>query len=220
MNILEKIFSIPKTIYFNFKVLKFRQAILLPFLVSYKTKFGSLYKNVIEFERFKPKFFKIKLGIGGSEHVMSNRYSRISFGRNSKIIFTGNTFICDGFSIRCDNGTINIGKDFHANKNMLINCEKNIKIGDNCTFGVNVNLRDSDGHTIVVKGIEKNNKKSITIGNHVWICSNVDILKGSKISDNSVVALRSVVLKKFEDANCLIGGYLAKVLQNNINWIK
>ncbi|HEY9752233.1 MAG TPA: hypothetical protein V6C46_04750, partial [Coleofasciculaceae cyanobacterium] len=54
----------------------------------------------------------------------------------------------------------------------------------------------------------------------VWIASHVSILKGVSIPDNSIVATRSVVTKSFNMQNTLIGGVPAKVLKNNINWLR
>ena len=39
-NIAEILFSIPKTIFFNFKVLPIKSAIKMPFVVSYHVKMG------------------------------------------------------------------------------------------------------------------------------------------------------------------------------------
>ena len=97
-----------------------------------------------------------------------------------------------------------------------------LTVGDDVLLGWRVNIRDSDGHSIYddITKIKNPIQKNITIGNHVWIASYVDILKGTEIKDNSVIAYRSCVLSKFDKANCIIGGYPAKILRENINWEK
>ena len=125
-----------------------------------------------------------------------------------------------GCAIRCDFGHVYIGKNFSANKNFLLNSEDEIRIGDNCLCGVNVNFRDSDGHSIIENGIRKENKNKVFVGNNCWICSYVDILKGSKIGNNCVIGLRSIVTKKIDGDNCLILGFPAKKVKDNIKWEK
>ena len=62
-----------------------------------------------------------------------------------------------------------------------------------------------------------NNAESIDIGDHVWIGSDVIVLKGSKISGGSVVGLRSLVKGKVEK-NVLVVGSPARQIRKNIEW--
>ena len=75
----------------------------------------------------------------------------INIGKNGRIVFNGNCNIGEGCSIRADNGQITFGKNFDANKNFTINLEKSINLGDNCLIGTEVNLRDSNGHKMIIK---------------------------------------------------------------------
>ena len=83
-----------------------------------------------------------------------------------------------------------------------------------------MNFRDNDGHTIVYKNKDKQNEKSIVIKNNVWIASYVDVLKGVIVEENSVVATRSCITKEFSLPNILIGGYPAKIIEEDITWRK
>ena len=46
----------------------------------------------------------------------------------------------------------------------------------------------------------------------------MDILKGVRIGNNSVVAYRSLITKSFEADNLLIGGSPARIIQEHIDW--
>ncbi len=59
---------------------------------------------------------------------------------------------------------------------------------------------------------------NIFIGKHCYIGSGVKFAPGASIADDSLVAMGSVVNKKFTQKNILIGGVPAKVLKENINW--
>ena len=58
---IRTVVSLPKTIYFNFKVLEKKDAVKLPFFVDKDVKLGKLYKNVIKLN-FKSDRFSIKIG--------------------------------------------------------------------------------------------------------------------------------------------------------------
>lgn len=117
-------------------------------------------------------------------------------------------------------GVIQIGHNIYCNKNIMISCDKCIQIGNDVLMGWNVAIRDSDGHQIFVDNSPKQNEKSVVIGNHVWICTEAHILKGSAIPNDCVVGYHSIVCTSFQQPNSLITGSPAKIIQNNITWEK
>ncbi len=57
----------------------------------------------------------------------------------------------------------------------------------------------------------------IKIGNHVWIGSNVTVLKGVEIGDGSIIAAGSLVNKNIPPG-VLAGGVPAKILKEGVTW--
>lgn len=219
---IHKILSLPKSIIFNFKVFPVEIAIKLPILISYKVKTKRVKKGAIKIES-SVKSKMIQIGFGGMVGIENNKESVFIISEGGCITFGDNVQLSQGLNIRiAPKGNLVIGNNFAANKNCCIFCDTDMKIGEDVLIGYNVNIRTSDGHYIYDIKTNENNPivKPIEIGNHVWIAANVDILKGSKISDDSVVAYRSCVLSSFNKSNCIIGGYPAKILRENINWIK
>ncbi len=213
--------SLPKTIYFNFKVLPFNKAIKLPFFIQNDVELGNLYKGCI-FINDEIEKFMVKIGIRWKhDGVPELGKTRMDFAKNSKLIFRKNVEIACGTTIKIGkNATIAFGEDFFCNKNCNIVSEERIEFGDEVLIGWNVSIRDNDGgnHCIIKNGIVKENKKKITVGNHVWICACVSLLKGIEIPDNCVVAYNSCVNKQFVKENTLIAGYPAKVIEERIEW--
>lgn len=214
MNIFKVLISVPKTLYFNFRCLPFKNAIKLPFYIHYNVVLGAIAGSKIVLN-CKPKMFIIKYGLGGVKGINSNT-SQLWL-QSGTIIFNGAANFAEGCSIR-NNGNLTFGKNFGAGKNCFISCADEISFGDDILFAWNGTVRDSDGHNIYVNGQEKSSHKPVHIGNHVWIASEVKILKGVSIPDNCVIALGSVVTKPFNERNILIGGYPAKKLQENVSW--
>ena len=114
-----------------------------------------------------------------------------------------------------------MGNNFYANRNCFISCTDRLVVGNNVLLGWNVILFDSAGHTLSYDGKKKiKMTEEIVIGNHVWICAEAHLLKGSKIADGSVVAYSSLVTGYFVEKNCLIGGIPAKTLRKGVSWEK
>lgn len=219
---INKFLSIIKSIYLNFRVFNYKTAIKLPILVSYDTKLVGIKRNSITIDN-SIGFGGIRIGFGGVDIVQENKKSLLRIDDGGRITFNGTAQFSEGSSIRIgSNGILRVGNNFAANKKCSLICDGNMKIGNDVLLGWKVNIRDCDGHIIYddITKIKNPIQKNITIGNHVWIASYVDILKGTEIKDNSVIAYRSCVLSKFDKSNCIIGGYPAKILRENINWEK
>ena len=59
--------------------------------------------------------------------------------------------------------------------------------------------------------------RPIDIGNHVWIGSKANILKGIKIGEGAIVASGAVVTKDVPE-HSLVAGDPAKVIRQNVEW--
>lgn len=218
------ILSIPKMIFFNFKVFPMKIAIKLPIFIAYNVKIEGCYRDSIiingNISRFMIRININEGSVGINNSLKGNAFLKLS--KNSKLIFNGKATFARGISIRLENGIIEFGKNFECNRHCFFSSNKSIVFGDNVLIGWNVNIRDSDGHKLydMGKGEITNEDRTIKIGNKVWIGSCTDILKGSKIEDECVVGYRSCVTKKFDESNCIIAGYPAKIVRKNIKWEK
>lgn len=87
-------------------------------------------------------------------------------------------------------------------------------------FAYDIKLTTTDNHIIYKLDSKErvNLPGDILIGNHVWICGEVRILNHTAISDNSVVALKAVVCKEFNEGNVVIGGIPGRIIRRNCNW--
>lgn len=123
-----------------------------------------------------------------------------------------------------DNQKLIIGKNCSMWNNISINLTEDdaqVHIGDDCMLSKNIEIWASDGHAIYDKDTNEvlnRCSKSVTIGNHVWIGSNVILTKGADIPSNSVVGTGSVVTKSFKEENIVIAGIGAKVIRRGVMW--
>ncbi|MEH6954667.1 acyltransferase, partial [Neobacillus drentensis] len=102
-------------------------------------------------------------------------------------------FIRKNASIRLDfDGVLTIGNNVFINDNCNINCVNRITIGKNTKIAPNVCINDHD-HNYKKNTSDHLIRGEVTIGENVWIGSNVVILRNTHIGDNVVIAAGSVV---------------------------
>jgi len=204
----------PKSIYVNFKLLPFHQAIKLPIIVSRKTKLRSLSGKA---HLSNVKTGIVRIGFGGTD-MMDYRYDRSILKITGDIYFQGKTKIGVGAKIMVS-GTLKLGNNFDITGDAMIICAKEIQIGDNTMIAWQSILMDTDQHAIYnTDNTLINQDKKITIGNNVWIGAKSFILKGSTIPDGCIVGANTTISKKFTQKNAIIAGNPAKILKENIRW--
>ncbi|MCB2295311.1 acyltransferase [Clostridium algoriphilum] len=223
MKLVKYLISMPKTILFNFKVFPFKVARKLPVLIAYNVKIHNIYRDCIIINREISRFM-IKINFGNGSDGVNYSYKKtgyIDVREKARIIFNGKADFSSGVSIRVDHGDLTFGNNFSCNKTCFFSCSKEVTIGNDVLLGWSINIRDSDGHTISNLNdidIVQKTCKPVVIGNHVWLASKVDILKGTIIPDDCIVGYNSCVTRKFVEKNCIISGYPAKIIKKDVNW--
>ena len=212
------LFSIFKTIYFNFKYFPLTKAIKLPILVSKNVSLKRM-KGKIEIKD-KMSFGLIKIGFGDTS-IFDRKRDRTIWDVSGIIVFDGKAFIEHGAKLSIHtNAVLEIGLSLFINSATSIVCAKSIKIGKNCLISWECIIIDTDFHKIFFQGNQINNDQKITIGDNVWIGMRSLILKGSSIPDGSVIAAGSIVTKPLLQSNAIYGETPAKLLKKDIEWKK
>ncbi|MBP5399134.1 MAG: acyltransferase [Alphaproteobacteria bacterium] len=148
------------------------------------------------------------VGDGNTFVIKSSRKTRFL-----KVLF----YVADGCMI-------NIGRNCYINNNATFIAKEKpgtkIVIGDNCIISAECLLRCGDGHTLVNEytGQPLNEPDDIILEDHVWVGVRSVLLKKTYLSQNTVVGAMSLVNKKFDIPNVLIGGVPAKIIKSGINW--
>ncbi len=206
--------GIPKSIYVNFRLLPFKEAIFLPIMVSRKTKLRALSGKA---HLNKIKTGIVRIGFGGTD-MMDYRYDRSVLKITGDIYFQGKTKIGIGAKIMVS-GKLILGNNFDITGDTMIICAKEIQIGNNTMIAWQSILMDTDQHAIYdINDNMINQDKKITIGNNVWIGAKSFILKGSKIPNGCIVGANTTVSKVFSQEKTIIAGSPAGVLKENIRW--
>jgi len=206
--------GLPKSIYVNFRLLPFIQAIKLPIIVSRKTLLSSLSGKVT---LNKVKTGIIRIGFGNVD-LLDYKYQRTILHISGHVHFNGKCKIGLGSRFMVY-GNLTAGEGFLLSGNGTILCNHKITIGKNSSMAWESIIMDTDEHPIYDK--EKNTinpDKEIYIGDNVWIGARSMLLKGSSVSHGCIVGANSLLTKKFDIEKAIIAGNPAKILKEDVTW--
>ena len=86
-------------------------------------------------------------------------------------------------------------------------------------FAERIEIWASDTHPIYKDGQIINPSQPIYIGEHVWVGTNVTILKGSTLNDGCIIGMGSLV-KGEVPSRVVYAGNPARVLREDVEWDK
>ncbi|WP_348813630.1 acyltransferase [Flavobacterium maritimum] len=143
---------------------------------------------------------------------------KITFGNNVQIGVVSSPNYYSHYTYleaRNENSEISIGNNVAINNAFSIVCFSKVSIGSHVLIGSNCSIIDNDGHDLAMDKRNDDNPKSISvrIEDNVFIGSNVSILKGVSIGQNSVIGNGAIVSKNIPD-NVVAAGNPARVIRN------
>lgn len=174
---------------------------------------------------------KCKFKITGNKNIISiGKMGRLRncticiIGNNNSLkIGGGHTIIANTtIWLQGNNCTIQIGEDFTMEGGAISVTENGkIHIGNDCMFSFGIDIRNGDSHSIFdLNGNRINKAKDIIIGDHVWLGAGVSILKGVKISSNSIIGTKSLVTKNLESPYSIYAGNPAQIIREGAKWCR
>lgn len=206
-----------KTLRFNLKYLPLRDAIKLPFLIS-KNVFCLETNGTIKIDA-PIKTGMIKIGYG-KVGIFDMKRSRSIWQVSGHVIFKGDANIGHGTKISVNkNARLELGNNFRITAESEIVAQKDIQFGDNVLISWDCLIMDTDFHKIYDQaGKLINAPEPIIIGQKVWIgCRNV-ILKGSRISDGSIIGANSFVSKDISSQSGIFAGNPIRFIKGDVTW--
>ena len=210
--------SLLRTLYFNFRVLPFKQALKLPVYIYGKVHFPLLAGSVEICDNIIRKGM-VKIGRQDPFAVDSSS-SFVSIAPMGKIIFKGPANISTNSALRVFNdGVLTIGRCVLFGSGVKAICNGGtITIGDYTRIAYNTNIVNSGFHSVVDLTTLKvgNHIRPIAIGTRCWIGNSSTINGGAKLKDATIVGTGSLVNKDFsklEEENQMIGGRPAKLIK-------
>ena len=206
-----------KSLYLNFTMLPFRQAIKLPIVISKYTYFYSL-SGRIELTS-TPHFGMIRFGYFG-EDVITPKDARTLLQIEGIMKLASNVHFGCGVVIRVEpNAVLDIETNVRISNRTKIICYDNIKICHDTRIAWECQLIDTTFH--YMRNMNDNYVTELTrpviVGAHNWIGNRCNIMKGAVIPNYTIVAAGSLCNKHYDFPQySLIAGVPAKLIKTGI----
>ena len=201
-------------LYFNFKMLPFKQAVRFPFDFYGKVRFQSLKGRIII---NTPTIRRGEYQFGFAESaIFPNEETIISI--DGHLILNGLMSMGSGSVLEVsEKAIVEIGKDVLIAPKTKILSRKSIKIGSHVRISWEGQVFDSNFHYIrnIETGAIPSINKEVVIGNYNWIGNRVTINKGTRLPNYTIVASNSLCNKDFTKEGkqyIILGGSPAKIL--------
>lgn len=121
-----------------------------------------------------------------------------------------------GVTIEVLPGALLDSKFFTMNSNSVLISAEKITLGQDVMIARNVVIYDSDFHSILNQdGKVSNMPKPVIIGDHVWLGTNVIVLKGAKIGNDSIISAHAVLSSNIPEQT-IYGEELTVKMRKNI----
>ena len=128
------------------------------------------------------------LEIGCDSLRGSKEETRVRLRENAVWSNQGGCRLSYGVTLEVLHGGLLDTQFFTVNSNSVLIAAKKIRLGQDVMIARNVVIYDSDHHTMLNAQREGiNPDQPILVGDHVWLTSNVTVLKGTQIGRNSVI---------------------------------
>lgn len=196
-NYMEGVFAKPwlnfwKTLYINFRLFKFGDAIKFPIIVYGKLEIHRL--GLIKIEC--PQLYR---GIISFGKCIKKSQSATRIFNNGEIIFRGPCEIWGGVLMEVgEHSVLDIGEHVLLGENVRFMLRKGCIIGKYARVGFDTQFMDSDFHYMlnIVTGDIRNCTSMIVIGDYNWIGNKTTVKKGTITSDYTIVAAPNSMLNK------------------------
>lgn len=188
--------------------------------------FARLRKNKIH----APMRVKVKI-YGARNNIYIPKNNKIDkmtikiYGNNSTIKVGKGNYFADLLLWMEDNeSAIEIGSNCAFCGSTGISCIEGYKIiiGNDLLGSRNISIVNGDSHSIIdINGKRINPSVNLSIGDHVWIGKNVNIMKKGSIGSNTIIGANSLVTHDYSKINnIVIAGQPAKIIKENVSWDK
>lgn len=212
--------SVFKTIYFNFRMLKFSHAVKLPIFIYGKVKFYSLNGEVKILEPIRTGM--IHLGKDLDHNPVS--LCPLKLNIQGSLIFQGHALISGGSTITVWKGSIELGRNVSIGSGVQVKASTRISIGEGTQIVALSTIMDTDVHFLkdIETGVIKKNTAPVYIGRFCWINQGSVITKGAVIPDYTIAARNTLFNKdysKVDSGYSVYAGSPAKIVAKNIQRI-
>lgn len=214
----ETLINLPKTVYFNFHYLPFKQAIKLPISLCNADLQNCSGKVILDMPDTEIKHSMIILG-----HRFASIYPNSGImweNRGGTVIFKGKCKIgADSYLSFGKHTTVSFGDDFNVGAALKVISYRGIQFGKSTRFGWQCLVMDTNFHPLYDIKNKKFKRASspITIGDYNWFGTQCKIMHGVNTPERCIFGMGTIINRGCEmKSYCVMGGSPVKVLTENV----
>lgn len=210
------VLALPRSVWYNFRLLPFRQARHLPLLVSHRTRVVDV-SGQIALHAGHLRVGLVKIGFNTCQ-MSDFRFHRTTLNIRGRLDVLGECAIGAGSSIEVsESGRLTLGDHFNMGPCSLIVCNCGITFGRHVLTSWQCTFMDTDQHRLVDnEGHVCNEDRPIAFGDNVWCGCNVIVTKGTKVCSNVTIGAGSCVHGVFDEERTVVAGNPAKVVRRGV----
>ena len=147
--------------------------------------------------RIRDSINSAQMGVNNQENIIQDGNWNVFQIDSKASLIVGRNVICRNFeNFHVSSGKLILHDGVFINNSCSFNCMERIEIGNGTMMGEGVRFYDHD-HVYTAEKIEKWQWTTapIKVGKDCWIGSNVTILKGVTIGDNTIIGAGCIVRK-------------------------
>ena len=147
--------------------------------------------------RIRDSINSAQMGVNNQENIIQDGNWNVFQIDSKASLIVGRNVICRNFeNFHVSSGKLILHDGVFVNNSCSFNCMERIEVGNGTMMGEGVRFYDHD-HVYTAEKIEKWQWTTapIKIGKDCWIGSNVTILKGVTIGDNTIIGAGCIVRK-------------------------
>lgn len=217
LSAMRYVLALPRSVWYNFRLLPFQQARHLPLLISHRTRVVDM-SGKISLRSDKLRVGLVKIGFNTCQ-MSDFRYHRTMLNVRGRLDILGECAIGAGSSIEVtESGRLILGNYFNMGPCSLIICNRNITFGKDVLTSWHCTFMDTDQHQLVdSEGHVRNEDRPVVFGDNVWCGCNVIVTKGTQICPHVTIGAGSCVHGVFEEEHIVIAGNPARVVRHGVS---
>ena len=208
--------ALPRSMWYNLRLLPWGQARRMPLLVSNRTAVDSL-SGEVELRATKLRTGMVKIGFAtfqGSDY----RRERTRLNLRGRMVIEGDCSLGAGSSVEVAEGaTLTLGAGFNLGPRSLIVCHKAMTFGTFDRISWCCTLMDTDQHALVDgDGARVNPDRPVVFGDNVWMGCHSIATKGVTLADDTTVAAGARLAGHYGEEMTVLAGNPATVVRRGV----
>ena len=216
LDALRFLLALPRSLWYNLRLLPLRQARHLPILLSHRTRVENL-SGKITLDSPTLKTGLVRIGFNTCQ-CSDFRQDRTRLNIRGQWVIQGKCLLGAGCSVEVgEEGVFTTGSNFNLGPKSLIICHKSITFGAEGLTSWCCTIMDTDQHSLVdSNGNRCNPDRPVTVGDNVWLGCHVIVTKGTSLASDITVGAGTILSGQYLQPMTVLAGSPARIVRQGV----